>query len=186
MKHRFERYCKDYKNIENYEAAKKDDFKGWVVHHRYETHNSDGERRLVDITPAELKALGMYYNRPASELIYLTKAEHTSLHTKGKPKSEEHKKKIGEANKNTSDETRRKKREANIGEKNPMYGKKHSAETKIKMSEVRKGKPKSIEHRKNIGKANEGKHWYHNDVENFYCYECPPGCKPGMLKRKKK
>ena len=29
MKHTFERYCKDYENIENYEAAKKDNFKCW-------------------------------------------------------------------------------------------------------------------------------------------------------------
>lgn len=177
-------YCTEPEKIENFEKALADNFEGWVCHHRLQTWTSDGDRRLVDISAAELKALDMYYNRPPEELIYLTKAEHTSLHTKGKPKSEEHKKKIGEANKNTSDETRRKKREANIGEKNPMYGKKHSAETKIKMSEVRKGKPKSIEHRKNIGKANEGKHWYHNDVKNFYCYECPPGCELGMLKRK--
>lgn len=29
MKHKFEKYCKDYKNIENYEAANKDSLKGW-------------------------------------------------------------------------------------------------------------------------------------------------------------
>ena len=51
----FKRYCKDYENIENYEKAKADDFKNWEVHHRLETHNSDGERRLVDITADELK-----------------------------------------------------------------------------------------------------------------------------------
>ena len=95
MKHKFERYCKDYENIENYQKAKKDNFKGWDCHHRLETHNSDGERRLVDITVAELQALGMYYNRPPEELIFLRKGEHSALH----PVSEETKKKIGEANK---------------------------------------------------------------------------------------
>ena len=79
----FERYCKDYENIENYEAAKKDNFKGWCCHHRLETHNSDGERRLVDITVEELEALGMYYNRPPEELIFLTDEEHCRLHQKG-------------------------------------------------------------------------------------------------------
>ena len=100
VKHTFERYCKDYENIENYEAAKKDNFKGWECHHRLETHNSDGERRLVDITQKELKALGMYYNRPAEELIFLTTIEHNA-YDKGKQKSEETRKKIAEANKGT-------------------------------------------------------------------------------------
>ena len=106
MKHTFERYCKDYENIENYEAAKKDNFKGWECHHRLETHNSDGERRLVDITKKELQALGMYWNRPAEELIFLTTIEHNA-YDKGKHPSEETKKKLSEAKK---------------GEKNPMYG----------------------------------------------------------------
>ena len=123
MKHNFEKFCKDYENIENYEKALADNFKGWHCHHRLETHNSDGERRLVDITKKELKALGMYYNRPANELIFLPSSEHSSLHKKGKKFSEEHKKKIGEANKGNknalchcvSEETRRKIGEAKKG-----------------------------------------------------------------------
>lgn len=79
MKHNFEKFCKDYENIENYKKAKADNFKGWHCHHRLETHNSDDERRPIDITVAELKALGMYYNRPASELIFLTSREHKSI-----------------------------------------------------------------------------------------------------------
>ena len=70
MKHHFEKLCKDYKNIENYQKAKADNFKGWHCHHRLQTWTSDGERRPVDISMDELKALGMYYNRPASELIF--------------------------------------------------------------------------------------------------------------------
>ena len=70
----FERYCKDYKNIENYEKAKADNFKNWDCHHRLQTWNSDGERRLVDISAAELIALGVYYDRPADELIFLTRS----------------------------------------------------------------------------------------------------------------
>ena len=61
------RYCDDFENIENYEVAKKDNFIGWDCHHRLETHNSDGERRLVDLTKKELIALGVYYHRPAEE-----------------------------------------------------------------------------------------------------------------------
>ena len=67
---------------------------------------------------------------------------------KGKPKSEEHKKKIsGEGNpfygKKHSEETRKRIAELSAerakGERNPMYGKKHSEETKKKMSETKKG-----------------------------------------------
>ena len=97
--------CEDISRIENYELAKKDDFKGWVCHHRLETHTSEGERRLVDISKEELKALGMYYHRPAGELIFLTKSEHQRLHRKGNPGpnrgkrfSEDHKRKIAESN----------------------------------------------------------------------------------------
>lgn len=42
MRYMFEIYCKDYKNIENYEKAAAENFKGWECHHRLETHNSDG------------------------------------------------------------------------------------------------------------------------------------------------
>lgn len=59
------KYCRDIENVENYDAAKKDNFKGWDCHHRLETHNSDGDRRAVDISHKELIALDMYWNRPA-------------------------------------------------------------------------------------------------------------------------
>ena len=114
---RYKRYCSDIENVENYEDARKDNFKGWCCHHRLETHNSDGERRLVDIAKKELQALDMYYNRPAEELIFLTRREHMSLHRKGKPMSEESKKKMAEAKKGKpkSAETRKKMRGAQKG-----------------------------------------------------------------------
>lgn len=73
-------FCKDYEKIENYELAKVDNFIGWDRHHRLETHNSDGEKRIVNLTPEELLALDMYYNRPPEELIWLRHGEHTKLH----------------------------------------------------------------------------------------------------------
>src|SRR5574344_1922581 len=78
--------CENISQIENYEEAKADNFVNWDIHHKLETNNSDGERRLVDLTADELKALGMYYNRPASELIFMKHKEHVSLHKKGKKK----------------------------------------------------------------------------------------------------
>ena len=164
----FERYCKDYENIENYEKALADNFKGWCVHHRLETHNSDGERRPMDITRNELNALGMYYDRPPEELIFLTRSEHMSLHQKwnkrsaetrrkmSKPKSVEHKKNISEAMK---------------GKPGPNKGKKFSEETRNKMSEAHKGK--------NIW--SRGRHWYNNGKTNIRSKECPDGFTPGRL-----
>ena len=178
MKYNFKCYCKDYKNIENYEKAKADDFKNWEVHHRLETHNSDGERRLVDITADELKSLDMYYNRPADELIFMTIYEHSRLHMKGKHLSEETRKKIGAASKGRSawnkgkkmsEEFCRKNSESHKGEKNSFYGKRHSEETKKKIAEA-----------KRINST--GRHWFNNGKENKFCYECPDGFVSGMLK----
>jgi hypothetical protein len=192
MKHNFERYCKEYENIENYEKAVADNFKGWLCHHRLETHTSDGERRLVDIISDELIALGMYYNRPAGELIFLTVKEHSSLHNKGKHHTEEAKKKMSEAKKghrpsdetrkkisdnhkgmlgkHHSEETKKKQSEAMKGEKNPNYGKQFSEETRNKISEKSKDRCK-------------GFHWYNNGEVNKFCCECPPGYIPGMLRK---
>ena len=161
MSQNFKRYCKDYKNIENYEKAKKDDFIGWNCHHRLETHNSDGERRLVDITQKELKALNMYYNRPAEELIFLTKSEHNILHNKGKHHSEEARRKMVESAK----------------------GKKMSEESKKKNSEAHKGKKHSEESKKKIRSTMKKLHWYNNGEINTRAKECLPGFIPGRLRK---
>lgn len=104
--------CEHPELIENYDKAIADTAQTWICHHGLETHNSDGERRAVDITGSELKALGMYYNRPPEELIFLTVKEHGQLHNanpewkaklseakKGKKLSEEHKAKLSAAQK---------------------------------------------------------------------------------------
>lgn len=70
----------EIEEIENYKVAKENDFKGWCIHHRLETHNSDGKKRIVNLTVEELKELDMYFNRPAKELIFLTRSEHSKLH----------------------------------------------------------------------------------------------------------
>ena len=160
----YKQYCKDYENIENYQKALKDNFKGWHCHHRLETHTSDGERRPVDITQKELKALGMYYNRPASELIFLTESEHNA-YGKGKHRSVE---------------TRRKMK----GNKNAL-GYKHSEETKNKMRESHKGKHHSEEARRKMKGKNiwiRGTRWFNNGKINIRAYECPDGFVPGQLR----
>ena len=177
MKYEFEKYCKDYTNIENYQKALADNFVGWDCHHRLETHNSDGERREVDITLDELKALDMYYNRPADELIFMKHGEHMSLHRKGKLMSEESKKKLSEAKKGKHHSEEHKKK---ISES--QKGKKRSEETKKKISEARKGKKRSEETKKKISGAHKGKLWFNNGKVNTMAKECPPGFVPGRLK----
>lgn len=93
---RIEKYCKDYTKIENYEKAVSSNER-WDCHHRLETHNSDGERRLIELSKKELIALDMYYNQPAEALVFLTHKEHASLHWKDISKSEQQKQKISVA-----------------------------------------------------------------------------------------
>lgn len=147
-------YCITPELIENYDKAIADTTQPWDCHHRLETHNSDGERRLVDISKAELIALGMYYDRPPEELIFLTSVEHSLLHLKGKHHSEEHRRKISETmkGKHRSEETKKKISEAKKGHS-------HSEEAIRKMSEAHKGHSHSEETRKKLSEAHKGKHW---------------------------
>ena len=160
------RFCKEPENIENYEKALADNFKGWVCHHR----------KGIDIPREKLLALGMYYNRPASELIFLTKSEHEILHNKGKQFSEEHKNKLSEAHKGKqfSEEHKNKISET-------LKGKKRSKETRKKISEAKKGKKRSKETRKKISEANKGRRWYNDGKISIMRFECPPGFVPGRL-----
>lgn len=69
------KYCinTELHKVENYQEAYKDDFIGWDLHHRLEEQG---------YTYKELKKQNLYYNRPASELIFLTHIEHIALHAK--------------------------------------------------------------------------------------------------------
>ena len=173
MKHKFERYCKEYENIENYQKALADNFVGWCCHHR----------KGVYIAVEKLKALGMYYNRPASELIFLTESEHDILHKKGKHFSEEHKNKLSEAHKkgkHLSEEHKNKIGEAHKGKKRSEETRKKIAEAKKNISEETR---KKMSEAKKGNTATKGMRWFNNGKINKRCYECPPGFMPGMLNK---
>ena len=93
-------YCINPKQIENYAFAISDEKHMWDCHHRLETRFSDGTLRPknAQLSKKELIALGMYYNRPAEELIFLTRSEHLKEHqsTKGTKWTDEQKKKHSE------------------------------------------------------------------------------------------
>lgn len=180
-------YCTNPKQIENYAFAISDDKHMWECHHRLETHFSDGtpRPRNAQLSKSELIALGMYYNRPAEELIFLTKPEHRKLHssTLGTKWTDEQRKKHSEIMKGRpnvggdriqgkkwfnngyinvrehkcppgfvpgriglpkgrkhSEETRKKMSDSLKGRKPTFLGKHHSEETKRKISETKKKK----------------------------------------------
>lgn len=128
-------YCKeDISKIKNYEQAVNDTTQVWDCHHMTETWWNCSKKDLIENE--------CYYHRKACELIFLTHAEHTRLHRKGKKLSEE---------------TRRKLSEANKGKPSPNKGKHHTEETRIKISESKKGKTISEETRRKISETMKGK-----------------------------
>ena len=71
------RYCKeDLYKIENYEKAIADTTQTWDLHHRTEIWWNCTKKELIENE--------CYYHRKACELIFLTPADHISLHKKGK------------------------------------------------------------------------------------------------------
>ena len=139
------RVCKEYWKIENYELAKADNFKGWIMHHKLEI-GTDYRNSAAD-----LKLMNLYFDRPPEELIFLPLREHVSLHMKGKKLSEEQRLKCanGMKGKHLSDEHKRKISEAGKGKHKCWLGKKFTDEHKLKISEANKGKSKGF----------KGKHW---------------------------
>lgn len=99
-KNTVKRYCcEDISKIENYDKAVADTTQTWDCHHRMELTKTGA---VVDSSRQDLIDWGIYYNRSADELIFLTHSEHQRLHTKGKGSfkgrshSEETKRKITE------------------------------------------------------------------------------------------
>lgn len=131
------RYCSDDMSlIENYELAVSDTTQTWHCHHRKETDEG--------VSADKLKEMGLYYNRPSTELIFLTESQHRSLH--GVNAYVETRNKISRANTGSKRTTEQCKHisEARIGKNigcTPwMKGKHHSEESKRKISESQIGR----------------------------------------------
>lgn len=169
------KYCReDITLIKNYAEAVADTTQTWICHHR-------NAEPFTGFCTKDLKKMNMYYKRPASELMFVTRGEHKTIHNKGKIVSAETRKKMSESQKgkHLSDEHRQKLSAAN-------KGKTLSEDTKKKISEARKGKL-SEETRKKISeshignKALTGRHWYNNGLMNVTAFECPAGFVPGRI-----
>ena len=113
-------FCKDdITKIENYEQAINDKTQTWHCHHRLElTLDNDNAHSKQDLI-----RLGMYYNRPYFELIFLTSKEHRNIHNKNNEKRtlKMKKSKLGHT---VTAETIQKMREAQIGKPRTEFGRK--------------------------------------------------------------
>lgn len=137
------RFCYEVENIENYNEAVNDTEHMWDCHHRGEILPCGTYSRN------DLKKFDLYWNRPASELIFLRHDEHTRLHHKGKKNSEE---------------TKRKMAEVKLGNKH-MLGKHLSEETKRRLSEMRKRENLSDETRRKLSEAKK-RYWANRRANN--------------------
>ena len=71
------RFCsEDIALIENYQQAIADEEKMWDIHHRREC-DANGKTLF---TKKQLIDMNLYFKRPASELIFVTRSMHSKLH----------------------------------------------------------------------------------------------------------
>lgn len=132
--------CEDISLIENYNEAINSD-EPYDCHHKNEI--------ILNKTANELIELGLYYNRPANELIFLSCSEHHRLHQTGKHLEESAKIKISRNSpkfwegKHLYEETRKKISYS-------LSGKPMKEETKNKLSVIYKGKHWKLENGKRV------------------------------------
>lgn len=134
--------CEDISRIENYDKAMTDMEQIWECHHRLEV-GANGEL----IARGDLINHGLYYDRPADELIFLTKEQHTTLHNNNRRDDVQSKMSKSLSGRKLTDDVKLKISQALKGNKN-CVGRKLSQETKNKIGKASKGRVSS----------NKGKH----------------------------
>ncbi len=184
--------CEDITKIENYEQAVSDKSESWQCHHRAEVLPCGNFSANV------LKRFGLYWHRPASELIFLTRSQHCTLHRKNQAPEEKMKRKSRVITKETrerlskaamgrsfSEETRKKLSAAKQGSRHPNFGKHLSESTRRKISEANAGKANTLGHhhseesKKKMSEAKRGNtnvrgtFWWNNGIVNTRAKECP-------------
>ncbi len=133
----------------------------WVCHHRKETDENKTQKQLIK--------LGLYYQRPANELIFLTSKDHHRLHgawNKGMKKEDYF----------TEDGFDRLKQKASHpGRLNGMYGYKWSDEQRKRMSQSQLNRNFNWDEdaRLKMSKERTGEKWWNNGIANKRARECP-------------
>lgn len=148
-------YCSgDISKIENYEQAKNDKTQTWHIHHRAEILPCGRFSR------DNLIKYRLYYQRPANELIFLTRAEHTRLHRYGTKFSTQQREYISIKTKEGMKSVPREKLQGMLGRDgclNPFFGRHHTEETKKKISEAGLGRKQSESTKIKRANSNRGK-----------------------------
>lgn len=130
------KYCReDISLIKNYDKAVNDTTEIWECHHINEW----------TFTKYELIQMNMYYNRPANELIFLTKSEHCKIHRN-----------------HCAGETQRNLRNSLTNKGRPSSFKGHKSKYKgcERSDSIKKAISKSCTGRKLIIGPDGKKHWY--------------------------
>ena len=148
-------YCADdISLIENYNEAYSSP-ETWDCHHRLEVQGKFRNSKEL------LIRCGVYFGVPASQLIFLTHREHMKLHNGGVKFSDDTRKRMSDSHK----------------------GKPKSEEQKRKLSEAAKRRIVDVEFRKKIcsagGKTTLGKKWFSNGKVCVRAFTCPDGFHPG-------
>lgn len=150
--------CTDYTKIRNYDKAIADNSQMWCVHHVYEL-----KCPLRKYSMPELKAFGMYYNRPPEELVFMTISEHHRLHQtinnsfKGKKHSKETRKTMSQHGGNA------------------FRGRHHTEESKEKLRLSKLGKKQPEGFGEKVTARNIGRKWFTNGTIDRFLHECPEG-----------
>jgi hypothetical protein len=154
--------CEDLSLVENYKQAVNDNSQLWDCHHHLELS--------LNLSMQELKDRNLYYNRPASELIFLTHSDHMKLHSQGenhpmwnKHHSEEAKNKQSIAGKKRYEDPKERKKQS---EKLSQYwsDENNRNEQSIKLKEFYSD-PKN---RKMIADNTTGRTWMNNGYVRAY------------------
>lgn len=174
VSNQLKRYCYEPELVENYDKAIADTEQMWVCHHRVETIMCCGRDELI--------SKGAYYDRPAHDIILLTRAEHRRVHNEGRnnPMLGRH----------LSEETRKRLSLINKGvPKTKLHKKRISkgATRRWRNLEARKRQSEKLrevfteEHREIIRRSKLGKHFYTNGKVCVLRDECPEGFFPGRI-----
>ena len=182
--------CEDVSLIENYDIAVNSPDK-YDCHHRFEIQNGK------EISVRELKERGLYYKRPANELIFITHNEHTAMHgkfrcvNKGSPANKgKHYFNNGKVEifANECPEgfkpgrlPRSKKWSDNISKSRLDNPTPITEELRTKLSISHLGHKNSEQCKEKLRISNTGRRFYNNGKINVFVKECPEGFVPGKL-----